>query len=251
MKIFVISLTRALDRREHITRRLHELGVEFEFFDAIDGAVSRHPALEKCDHAARLRKIGYPMRAGEIGVYASHYLLWQWCAENNLPCVILEDDIEFSDDFGVVMNWLDQHITQLGFIRIGWVFERPFRILASAVGGRHLVKHLRGPRGGQGYAIHPSAARKFLAQSESWSEPVDDYMDMEWRHGVLLRALYPAPVWALDSFASTIGDRPKQPMPAWRKLQREIYQASVRLRSWLFNLRWRIKTGWSGQSPLR
>jgi glycosyl transferase, family 25 len=241
MKIFVISLTRALDRREHITRRLSELGVAFEFFDAIDGGTSNHPVLARYDHALRLKKIGYGMRPGEIGVYASHYLLWQWCAENNTPCIVLEDDIEFSEDFSQVIAWLEQHIARLGFTRIGWVFDRPFRALENAVGARQLGKHLKGPRGGQGYAIHPSAAKKYLAQSERWSEPMDDYMDMEWRHGVLMLALYPAPVWPLDRFESTIGARPKQPMPLGWKLRREIYQSWVRLRSFVFNTMWQIR----------
>ncbi len=248
MKIFVISLTRARDRREHITRRLTELGVAFEFFDAIDGATSKDPVLARYDHATRVKKLGYGMRPGEIGVYASHYLLWQWCVENNAPCIVLEDDVEFSDDFSRVITWLEQHIARHGFVRIGWVFDRPFRALGSAVGNRHLGKHLKGPRGGQGYAIHPAAARKYLAQSESWSEPMDDYMDMEWRHGVLMLALYPAPVWALDRFESTIGARPKQPMPLSWKLRREIYQAWVRLRAVMFNAIWRIKLAWKRPS---
>jgi glycosyl transferase, family 25 len=241
MKIFVISLTRALDRREHIARRLAILGVDFQFFDAIDGAASKQPVLAHYDHALRLKKIGYGMRPGEIGVYASHYLLWQWCAENNTPCIVLEDDVEFCDDFSDVMKWLEQHIARLGYVRIGWVWDRPFCAMETAVGKRKLGKHLKGPRGTQGYALHPSAAKKFLAQSQVWSEPVDDYMDMEWRHGVLEQALYPAPVWALDHFESTISGRVKQPMPTSWKLRREIYQSWIRLRSFAFNLQWRIK----------
>jgi hypothetical protein len=66
-------------------------------------------------------------------------------------------------------------------------------------------------------------------------------MDMEWRHGVLELALYPAPVWALDHFESTIGGRTKRPMPCSWKLRREIYQSWIRLRSFVFNLGWRIK----------
>ncbi len=241
MKIFVISLTRAQDRREHMARRLAALGVEFQFFDAIDGAASKHPVLAHYDDALRLKKIGYRMRPGEIGVYASHYLLWQWCAENNTPCIILEDDVELCNDFCDVMEWLERHIAHLRYVRIGWVWDRPFCALEAAVGERKLVKHLKGPRGTQGYALHPLAAKEFLAQSQAWSEPVDDYMDMEWRHGVQELALYPAPVWALDHFESTISGRTKQPMPIYWKLRREIYQGWIRLRSNVYNFAWRIK----------
>jgi glycosyl transferase, family 25 len=241
MKIFVISLTRAVDRRQHIALRLAALGVEYQFFNAVDGATSNHPVLAKYDPALRLKKTGYGMRPGEIGVYASHYLLWQWCVENNTPCIVLEDDVEFCADFRDVMSWLDQHITRLGYVRIGWVWDRPFCLLESAVGERKLVKHLKGPRGTQGYALHPFAAKKFLAHSYAWSEPVDDYMDMEWRHGVLELALYPAPVWALGHFESSISGRTKQPMPFPWKLRREMYQSWIRLRSFVFNFSWRVK----------
>lgn len=39
MKVFVVSLARSLDRRERIEEKLKQQGIEFEFFDAVDGSI--------------------------------------------------------------------------------------------------------------------------------------------------------------------------------------------------------------------
>ncbi|MDF4730685.1 glycosyltransferase family 25 protein, partial [Vibrio parahaemolyticus] len=38
MKVFVVSLTRSLDRRERIEEKLKQQDITFEFFDAVDGS---------------------------------------------------------------------------------------------------------------------------------------------------------------------------------------------------------------------
>ena len=37
MKIFIVSLKDATQRRPNITKRMKDLGLPFEFFDAVDG----------------------------------------------------------------------------------------------------------------------------------------------------------------------------------------------------------------------
>ncbi|HDZ9284767.1 TPA: glycosyltransferase family 25 protein, partial [Vibrio cholerae] len=93
MKIYVISLKNSLDRRASIEQQMTSHGLKFEFFDAIDGRIDPpHPLFANYDYTKRLWLTSgkMPMR-GELGCYASHYLLWQKCVELNAPIVVLED----------------------------------------------------------------------------------------------------------------------------------------------------------------
>ena len=47
MKIFVISLKDAVERRQHIQSQFEGIGVPFEFLDAVDGRKEDHPLFDK------------------------------------------------------------------------------------------------------------------------------------------------------------------------------------------------------------
>ena len=83
LKVYCISLKRREDRRERISTRLNELGIEFEFFDGVDGRdVDVKTALPK----------------GAIGCNLSHINLYQKLRNEEKPFLVIEDDVEFVDD---------------------------------------------------------------------------------------------------------------------------------------------------------
>lgn len=82
LKNFVISMTSAEQRREHIRREFGNHNIPFEFFDAItpgatlDNAIAQFvPNLSNVDHLSN----------GEKACFMSHVLLWHKCIEDNLP----------------------------------------------------------------------------------------------------------------------------------------------------------------------
>ena len=86
LKIFVISLPDAAERRERAARQLGELGLAFEFFDALRGEqVIEAGYFERCDEEEWLLNTGHPMSPGEVGCFASHRSLWQECVEIGEP----------------------------------------------------------------------------------------------------------------------------------------------------------------------
>lgn len=84
LKVYCISLKRREDRREKISSRLKELGIEFEFFDAVDGNL--------VDLKTNLSK-------GAIGCNLSHINLYQKLRNEDGPFLVIEDDAEFTDEF--------------------------------------------------------------------------------------------------------------------------------------------------------
>lgn len=57
MKIFVISLTTAIERRKSITLQFEQIQQEFEFFDAVDGRRENHPLFERYNEEKKLKVI--------------------------------------------------------------------------------------------------------------------------------------------------------------------------------------------------
>ena len=93
-KIFIISLINS-QRREFISKRLSDLKLDFEFFDAVYGKDLTEDQLEKIDfdfypHKFAAKKT---LTLGEIGCAMSHIKLYEYIVENNInSAIILEDD---------------------------------------------------------------------------------------------------------------------------------------------------------------
>ena len=86
---YIINLPGSIERRKRIEQALAKLGYpDFAFFQAVDGRKGEHPVLQRYDNALRIRKKGNPLTPGEVGVFASHFLLWQRCVELNEPILV-------------------------------------------------------------------------------------------------------------------------------------------------------------------
>ncbi|KXJ78978.1 glycosyltransferase 25 family member [Aedes albopictus] len=103
-KIYMINLERRPERRNKMFNNFDELGLDVEFFPAVDG---RQLNDEKLREIGVKFLPGYadpyhkrPMTMGEIGCFLSHYYIWQKMIALNLEEVlILEDDIRFEPYF--------------------------------------------------------------------------------------------------------------------------------------------------------
>lgn len=204
MKIFVISLTSALDRRQSIVEQFKEVEQDFEFFDAIDGREAGCPLFEKYNEKKRLHAKGYPLTKGELGCFASHYLLWEKCIELNEPIVVVEDDAQLEDCFADSIQLVPQ-LEKYGYVRLFFNHrrERPFTRMGT-LGKHDIVQYHRGPRATRAYYIAPSSAKKFIDSAQEWYLPVDDYMDKFWANKVPCRGLIPGLINADTEFESSI-----------------------------------------------
>lgn len=206
MQLHVINLKRSPVRREMMARQLDALGIAHSFFDAVDASNGEHlPVSRYAPKRAiwlRQRRLG----AGEIGCFASHYLIWQRCASGTEPFVVMEDDLDIDAGFADVLRLAEASIGAVGFIRLAGlnrVAEATIRLLEAPY---RLVRFLKGPAGTQCYAISPEAAHKLVAKADIWIEPVDDYLDRFWAHGVQSMAILPFRIHHDVDEKSDIGD---------------------------------------------
>jgi len=94
--VWVINLNKRPDRLIKIGRRLDELGVDWERLEAVDGSLSFDPQLEISKTHGEIGSISNGARACS----ASHYKFWEKLVLSKSKFgIILEDDVELSDDF--------------------------------------------------------------------------------------------------------------------------------------------------------
>ncbi|WP_428462800.1 glycosyltransferase family 25 protein [Photobacterium kagoshimensis] len=97
--IIVISLKWSLERRESVTRQMEKYGLDFTFFDAVDGS-TLDINNEIFDHNYCSKTFNHPMNKGEYACAFSHVKAYEYIVKNNIDkAIILEDDIIINSEF--------------------------------------------------------------------------------------------------------------------------------------------------------
>lgn len=215
MRIFVISIASAADRREAATRQLNAAGLDFEFFDAVERVADAFRRFDGFDRRLFKLNTGRVPLPGEIGCYASHKSLWERCVEFDEPIVVLEDDFLLADDFATAMRDVDSLIDAFGFIRLQSCgsdrrrFGRRLRSMRVLTDRDCAVRYLNNvPLCCLAYAISPAAAASLAGNCDVLGSPVDKYVQKTWQHSTPIFTLDKPIVWISEHAAeSTIGVR--------------------------------------------
>lgn len=207
---FVISLEEATDRREWMNKQLSEIGINFEFFNAIDGRkfdVPNHPSYDK---NKRLKYFGRNMKGGEIGCLLSHRGIYEKIINDNLDmALILEDDV-------VLKGGFKQAITEL--TKIGDKFD-VVRFLGSPKVAKHknrkvahlfddfwMVRIKTTPGGTHAYIVTNQGAKKLLKHMDKNYLPVDTLVGHAWKTGAKSYIVQPGLATQDLTMESSIGE---------------------------------------------
>lgn len=226
MKIHVISMLRSQERRQRMSEQMASHGIDFEFFDAVDGQYD-HPLFGDYDYKKCLWLTSGKMPTrGEIGCYASHYMLWIKCLENNESIIVLEDDCIILDTFKKHFKDIGALVNKYGFIRLQEAIRgKVFPMINEQDYSVSLMEDNFG--GAVGYAISPSAAAKLI--KHRWSLPVDCFIGLSYLHCMKSFVFYPALV-APDYGSPTTVQLGAGKAKWYRKPTREIYSLYKKIR---------------------
>lgn len=224
--------------------QLERLGLDYEFFDAIDASRRQLVGISRYDETRALSVLGHALQPGEVGCFASHYLLWKRCSESGEPMIIMEDDVELEPQFAKLPALIGDLLRRCGFIRLAGLAPRDSQPVADLSSSYRLVRFLKGPRGTQCYALHPQGARALLQHAQVWIDAVDVYVDAFWLHGVASYAVLPFRVHHAqpDEVASLIGDTRwsrSRTMP--ERLRRNLTHMAWSWRRQFFNFRYWLR----------
>ncbi|WP_394986403.1 glycosyltransferase family 25 protein [uncultured Helicobacter sp.] len=241
IKVHIINLKRSKDRYHTMKDKINTLlesyphlhkVLEFEFFEAIDGKALEHRHFAK-HHSRRLCLWlrGKELSDGELACFASHYVLWQRCVQSSKPCIVIEDDVCFSEHFAQGV----QEIIHSNYEYVRFMQLRPLKSYKPTK-APHIISTTQLCAGTQGYYLTPNAAHKFLARAGKWVFPVDDYMDMFYIHKVWILVCMPPLLRTHEELATNITDRNTAKLSSLQKIAREASRLGLQIYKHFFCL---------------
>lgn len=219
MTVVVINLERSSARRELMQRTLNRLGIQFEFFRGIDASHGEHLCVSSYDEQARLLDHRQTLTPGEIGCFASHYLLWQRCVEEQEPIIIMEDDLLIEDRFTTALAAAEALINRFHLIRLGILPDgAPFGRFCDLEENLQMIRYAKNSilGGTQCYALSPKGAAALVRHAAVWSLSADHYLSAYKMHGPENYGIRPYFVKHADQeiYTCTIHSRVEESDPA-------------------------------------
>jgi glycosyl transferase family 25 len=247
--VFVISLKQSADRRAHTTSRLNQLGISFQFIDAVDGAGLSDEDVHNNSRIFRTGIYSRHLMKAEIGCYFSHLKIYKKIADENIPVAcILEDDNDYSDDFKNLLyieniSSSDWDLLYLGH-RSGSTDNKAHSIKKKKL---NLADYSIGepveiPHGSHAYIIKNEAAARLSSNVFPVKVPFDLYLGNSASTRIRTSLLSPPAAMTNISFPSTIQNdieiRPEKQMLA--NVRMKIKQNTIMFR-FLHNVLYSIR----------
>jgi glycosyl transferase, family 25 len=175
--VWVINLKKRTDRLEKIGKRLDDLGVVWQRIDAIDGLNCEDYLLEKSDNYGEIGPLSDNTRACS----ASHYCFWKKLIHHgSLYGIVLEDDVELSDDFKELLcnvSWIPENTNIIKLEKF-----LPNRVSKVLLGGvvsnalnstRQVHRMFSRHTGAAAYLMSKNGAKNALNWNLKFTVPVD------------------------------------------------------------------------------
>ncbi|WP_217520992.1 glycosyltransferase family 25 protein [Vibrio metschnikovii] len=241
-RIQIINLERSHERRKLISQQLDKFNLDYTIFNAVDGKASpNHPLFPKYNRVRSLSRRGKELNLGQLGCYASHYLLWELCVTTNENFIVIEDDAIIDNDiFSDFINKCDELPEKIECVRLFDNTRKSFKSrLYMALDKIEIHKFNKGHMSTMGYFITPRGAKKLLESSKEWYLPVDVMMDRFWENKVECFGLIPSCVkhdYALESYINEKKENKKK-RPLLVRIKREIYHLIEYSQRFIHNLK--------------
>jgi len=237
IRIFVISLTTCAERRKRIAVRLEELGLSFEFVDAVDlrgTEISRHPAY---DSARRRLFFGRDLMPGELGCLLSHRKVYELIASRGISnALVLEDDAMLEDDLPEVLEALIHSRVAWDLVRFldkQKVYRKKCRHIGMIDVIHELARLPTNSGGAYGYLLNQRAAMRLVKLMErNWLQN-DVLHSRAWMTGLNVFIVRPSPVThPVEDDDSMIGsERFKKgfELTGWRRVAHPFARFAMKL----------------------
>ncbi len=246
--IFIINLDDSKDRLEIISKKLDELGLEYERFPAVNG---RKLSDNDIKHYFPNRYMWWSRREllpGEIGCFMSHVNLFQMFVEKGIQrACVLEDDAIICPE---LMKWVRQDTPNICGSHILKLTLNPRDrkdnkgIFTQQHADRDIIFIPRkGVHGTYGYIITLEGARLALENLRIARNAIDHCMFEYWNSRLVTYHVYPPVVTTGED--SLIGQearskknqRSTKPKTIWFTLRRQLRDISGFLKRQIFMLK--------------
>ncbi len=198
MKIFVVNLENAKDRRKYMEKQLLKLGLKATFYQAIDGKSLTKEQYENVDRVARRRLGLYPQADGSIANWLTQRQVMQEVVDKGPEMVaIFEDDAVLSDKLPSVLQVLEKRPFRFDIVKLNRRSKKKKFVPCHELSTGHQVGRVRfSDYGSEGYVITREAARHFLESTPKMIREIDQSISRFWDNG--LNVFYLDPPIALQ-----------------------------------------------------
>ncbi len=191
--VVVISLVDALERRRQVQSDFEAAGVEFRFFDAVNGKSLNDAELASYNPGTKSAGFKRPLSLPEIGCYLSHYRIWQSiCQTKTAWAIVFEDDVEIGPSFANILSGIGALGADPAIIQLNDSNSTVIRRLSRLTENHVLVDPWIARRVTCGYAINHAAALQMATLALPFSRPIDIDMKHWWEFGIEMLAVQPA-----------------------------------------------------------
>lgn len=239
--IYIISLSSSQERRKAIEEQLTALGLQYAFFDAIDG--NQLTVKDDRIYAAIRRRLffGKDLTPGEIGCLLSHRELYQKMINEKIPvALILEDDAIISDHLQAVLHSLiNLNISwdMIRFISSKKIYGKMRRIETLPSQDNYILGRPLGiPGGSYGYLLTLQGAQALNKNLRKTYLTIDALHGEVWRTGLSVFNVIPSPVMHPEFGDSIIGGarfRKSRPTIFWERMLFPITRFSRKIHEFI------------------
>ncbi|MDD9725215.1 glycosyltransferase family 25 protein [Roseovarius sp. SK2] len=224
----IIHLERAEARLPQVEATKKAVPLDSHVVRAVDGQQMSEAHADA--YRRKLMRPTYPftMRSSEIAAFHSHRACWQKILGDDLDAaLVLEDDLHFQEDvFPKALTLALSNIQPGDFIRFPIKLREEKTEEIDTSGGIGLHRYDRIALGMVAQLVTRDAARALLAASEQFDRPVDNFLQMQWVHGVRVLTVWPSGVREVS--AELGGSMIGRKEGLWQKLRREILRPLYR-----------------------
>lgn len=193
MKCFVINLSRAIERKQFISKQLNQIHQNFEIFEGVDWRELTHYSQPKISRSVKLINSYRRLTPGEIGCNLSHRKILNNLADSSEKMIaVLEDDIRISSELKTILNEIEESTVHFDIVFLGTAFNGRGLVQIEPLNNRYYFSlSLSREVGTWGYVITRKAAIKFLEKIPDVQGPIDDALHAYWYHGLMTYILHP------------------------------------------------------------
>lgn len=243
MKVVVVSLPSATERRMLIEQEFHRLDLPFRFYDAIDGSTLSDEQISLVDASAMRETAQDFPPPGSIANWLTQMSVLQMFAYGDDDLLaVFEDDARLEKETKQILETLSEDMHGFDIVKLSWrqrkaKFHKCVQLLPSFSIG--IIKGY--DRGSDGYVISRKAARHLVESFPKMKWRMDHLISRYWENGLVVGIVNPPVVIENVVLNSQISDdnygrspktgiAKKETKPPFLRRQYAKYSKSVRMR---------------------
>ncbi len=212
MRMFVINLARAKDRRQRISQQFAKVGLKPEFHEAVDGKHLTAEHYAEVDRRTRRRMGLRPQADGSIANWLSQRQVMREIVQNGPEtAAIFEDDAELAPELPSVLAVLERRPISFDIVKLNRRTPSKAFIPYNQLSTGHNIGRVRyHDFGTEGYVITRASAHRFLEAIPKMMWEMDQAINNYWENGLNIYYLDPPVVFHTGVQASQIEEDRKR-----------------------------------------